>query len=148
MAASTTRTPQLSLHKLIVTFSYWGTTVRMMLVGFILLIAVALNALDVSSAVTLSQHAAQFVYILGSLLLLDAGYVTIARSMPLAMGSTDRISFLLLISVFSFAIVLPYFIAVPQGVLMSVKWVFLVSLFVLALRLVLGFFLGHSAKRK
>lgn len=145
--ATTTHPPHLLLHNLIVALSYWGTTVRMLLIAFVLLLANVLMAVEGSSNYTLSEYAVQYIYVIGSLFLLDAGYVTVARALPVAAGVFDRVFFLLLMAGLGFVAVLPYFVAVPQGVIGSVKWLFLVSLFVLTLRIVVGFFFGRQAHK-
>lgn len=146
--AQKSQPPHLLLHNLISSLSYWGTTVRILLLGFVLFIANLLTVLESSAADSVSTHGAQFVYILGSLLLLDAGYVTIARALPISTETADRIIFLMFMIALGFVVVLPYFAAVPSGVATSAKWVFLVSLFVLALRLVLGLFFGRRASQR
>ena len=140
--------PHLLLHTMLMAFSYWGTAVRILLVGFLLCVAILLTSLEGSSSTTSHQYIVQFIYLIGSLLLLDAGYVTIARALPISTEIVDKVIFLLFLAALSAAIVLPYFASVPSVVIVSVKWVFLVSLFVLALRLVLGFFLGHRAEKR
>lgn len=133
---------------MLIAFSYWGTAVRILLIGFILMIAVLLNSIEGTATTTVSQYIVQFIYLLGSLLLLDAGYVTIARALPISTETVDKVIFLLFLCALSAAIVLPYFATVPTAVIVSAKWVFLVTLFVLALRLVLGFFLGHRTEKR
>lgn len=112
------------------------------------MIAVLLNSIEGTATTTVSQYIVQFIYLLGSLLLLDAGYVTIARALPISTETVDKVIFLLFLCALSAAIVLPYFATVPTAVIVSAKWVFLVTLFVLALRLVLGFFLGHRTEKR
>ncbi len=145
--AKTSQPPHLLLHNLVVAFSYWGTTVRILLIGFVLFLANLLTVLNSEASVDISAYAAQFVYVVGSLLLLDAGYVTIARALPISTENVDRVVFLLFLTLLALMVVLPYFALVPASVMVSVKWVFLVSLFVLALRTVLGLFFGHRAER-
>ncbi|MEO5690873.1 MAG: hypothetical protein ABIQ64_01670 [Candidatus Saccharimonadales bacterium] len=143
-----TRPPHLLLHDLITSLSYWGTAVRILLIGFVLFIANILTIIGVDSSGAVQSLAAQYIYFMGSLLLLDAGYVTIARSLPMADQTADKWLFLLFIAVLASMIVVPFFAAVPNMVLVSVQWVFLVSLFVLALRLVLGLILGHRVDKR
>lgn len=146
--AQKSQPPHLLLHNLLSALSYWGTTVRILLLGFVLFVANLLTVLENTNTDTLSVYGAQFVYILGSLLILDAGYVTIARALPISTETIDRAIFLIFMTAMGLVVVLPYFAAVPNGVLTSVKWVFLVSLFVLALRLVLGLFFGRRANQR
>lgn len=144
----TTPPPHLQLHILLGALSYWGTTVRILLLGFVLLLANILTVADSANATAWTTYGAQFIYIVGSLLLLDAGYVTIARVLPIATETIDKACFLVLLAALGFMVVIPYFAAVPSSVMVSIKWVFLVTLFVLALRLVLGLFFGHRADVK
>ncbi len=143
-----TQPPHLLLHNLIVSFSYWGTAVRMLLIGFVFFIANILTVIGVDSSSAVQSLAAQYIYFMGSLLLLDAGYVTIVRALPIATETIDRLLFLLFMTALSCMIIVPFFVAVPNSVLVSVRWVFLVSLFVLALRLVLGLVLGNKTVQR
>lgn len=143
-----TAPPHLQLHTLLGALSYYGTAVRILLIGFVLLLANFLTVVDSDSSTAWTTYGAQFIYIMGSLLLLDAGYVTIARALPIAKETIDKVCFLVLLAALGFMVVLPYFAAVPNSVMVSIKWVFLVTLFVLALRLVLGFFFGNRADSK
>jgi hypothetical protein len=116
----------------------------MLLVGFVLVIAHILTALNTDT--TLLSQASHFIYTMGSLLLLDAGYVTIARVLPISTELVDKIIFLLLLTALSVLVILPFFATLPVGLTVSVRWIFLVSLFVLALRLVLGLIFGHRTR--
>jgi len=144
----TTPPPHLLLHDLIGALSYWGTTVRMLLVGFLLLIANILVLLDGSVSHTITEYAAQYLYLLGSLFVLDAGYVTVARALPLSVPALDKMLFFTVLILLSLLVILPYFVVVTPGVVVSLKWIFLVSLFVLALRLVVGMFFGTTTHKK
>lgn len=146
--AKTSQPPHLLLHTLLGELSYWGTSVRILLIGFVLFVANLVTVLNAPDSVSLTAYAAQFAYVMGSLLLLDAGYVTIARSLPIATETVDRVLFLGFIAALSFVVVLPYFAVVPQSIMVSIRWVFLVTLFVLALRLVLGLFFGGRTEKR
>ncbi|MGB3023408.1 MAG: hypothetical protein WBB39_01240 [Candidatus Saccharimonadales bacterium] len=136
--------PHLLLHNLIGALSYYGTTVRVLLFGFLLALAVTLGV--TSGGLNASKSFENFVYVLASFLLLDAGYVTIARVLPISTERFDQGLFLVLLFAVAGVIIWPYF-AVGSGlVLLSAKAVFLFALFVLALRMVLGFFVGHRVK--
>lgn len=146
--AHTSQPPHLLLHSLLGALSYWGTSVRILLIGFVLLIANIITVLNSIDPVSFTTYAVQFIYVMGSLLLLDAGYVTIARALPISTETVDKVLFLGIMAALGFVVVLPYFAAVPQSVMVSVKWVFIVTLFVLALRLVLGMFFGGRTDRR
>lgn len=140
--------PHLLLHNLLTSLSYWGTAVRILLIGFVLFVANMLTVIGVDSSGAVQALAAQYIYFMGSLLLLDAGYVTISRSLPMGDKTADRWVFLLFMIVLASMIVIPFFAAVPNSILVSVQWVFLVSLFVLALRLLLGLILGQRVSQR
>lgn len=125
--------PHLQLHKLIVAMSYWGATVRSMLLGFMLLVALGLGFV---SGVAWTDYAGRFIYTAGFYLLLDAGYVTVARLFPLKeVGDTFfMLSVLLAVGI---AIVLPYFMVGLWGDRLLV-WLPAAVVIVLALRTGVG----------
>lgn len=146
--AQKTQPPHLALHTLLGSLSYWGTSVRILLVGFVLFLANVITALNSVEPVSVTAYGAQFIYTMGSLLLLDAGYVTIARTLPISTETVDKVLFLGFMAALGFVVVIPYFATVPQSIMVSIKWVFIVSLFVLALRLVLGLFFGGRTEKR
>jgi hypothetical protein len=146
--ATKSQPPHLLLHTLLGELSYWGTSVRILLIGFVLFVANLITVLNSADTVSLVSYGSQYLYLMGSLLLLDAGYVTIARALPISTETADRVLFLGFMAVLGLIIVLPYFAIVPQGVLVSIRWVFLVTLFVLALRLVLGLVIGGRTVKR
>lgn len=146
--AQKTQPPHLLLHTLLGSLSYWGTSVRILLIGFVLFVANLITVLNSADSVSFTSYGAQFAYIMGSLLLLDAGYVTIARALPISTETIDKVLFLGFMAALGFVVVIPYFAAVPQSVMVSIKWVFIVTLFVLALRLVLGLFFGGRTDKR
>jgi|JI10StandDraft_1071094.scaffolds.fasta_scaffold429389_2 hypothetical protein len=146
--ATSSKPPHLLLHTLLGELSYWGTSVRILLIGFVLFVANLVTVLNTVDTVSITSYGAQFIYVMGSLLLLDAGYVTIARALPISTEMVDRVLFLGFMAALGFVVVLPHFAVVPQSIMVSVKWVFIVTLFVLALRLVLGLFFGGRTDRR
>ena len=146
--ATSSKPPHLLLHTLLGELSYWGTSVRILLIGFVLFVANLVTVLNTVDTVSITSYGAQFIYVMGSLLLLDAGYVTIARALPISTEMVDRVLFLGFMAALGFVVVLPHFAVVPQSIMVSVKWVFIVMLFVLALRLVLGLFFGGRTDRR
>ena len=146
--ATSSKPPHLLLHTLLGELSYWGTSVRILLIGFVLFVANLVTVLNTVDTVSITSYGAQFIYVMGSLLLLDAGYVTIARALPISTETVDKVLFLGFMAALGFVVVLPHFAVVPQSIMVSVKWVFIVTLFVLALRLVLGLFFGGRTDRR
>lgn len=80
---SSKKTQPLTLHGLIGALSFWGTAVRTMLFAF-LAAAVFLVALtEASSDAAVDREIILLIYVLGSFLLLDFGYVVVARAYTL-----------------------------------------------------------------
>lgn len=131
--------PHLLLHNIIGALSYWGTTTRLLLVGFVLSILVLAHIIEASSASLTVDFARSFFLIMGSLLLLDAGYVTIAKAKPLAHAALDKLFLWSTITVLSVVAIAPYIVEVKASVYQDIAvWLIAVILFVLALRLVMG----------
>jgi len=131
--------PHLLLHNLIGALSYWGTTVRVLLIGFVLGFAVLLHVVDSLTLPTTESYVLSYLYIMSCLLLLDAGYVTMARAQPLKPRMLDRMVLWVALIVLSVVAVAPYFVIVTTDLFNSLTtWLLLVVLFILALRLVLG----------
>ena len=78
-------TEKLTAHGLLGALSYWGTTARFLLVGVLITFAFAVNlARDAATAYTyIDTEVILLIYGLGTLLMLDLGYVTAARALPL-----------------------------------------------------------------
>lgn len=71
--------PTLTLHGLLGALSFWGTATRTFLFGF-LAVAVFLVALtEASSGVAVDTQVITFIYVMACFVLLDFGYVLIAR---------------------------------------------------------------------
>ena len=80
---STKNTQPLTLHGLIGALSFWGTAVRTLLFAFL---AAAVFVVALSEATTdaaVDREILLLIYVLGSFLLLDFGYVLVARAYAL-----------------------------------------------------------------
>lgn len=75
---------KLTVHGLLGSLSYWGTFARFILIGTLIWFAFVLNLSGDSSAAYIDTEILFLVYGLGTLLLLDLGYVTAARGLPLS----------------------------------------------------------------
>lgn len=143
MAKSKKTKPQpISLHSLFAAVSYWGTTVRTLLLAFL---AAAIFAARVISAPDSYAHELQvFVYIVGSFFVLDTGYVMIARSMPFR-RATD-VTLLILADLFIGAsYVISSFASAPIMSAIS-TWAIVIVIFVLSVRALTGL-LAANPKR-
>ena len=77
-------TKKLTAHGLLGSLSYWGTSARLLLVGILIVFAFILNLSGDSSASYVDTEIYFLIYGLSTLLLLDLGYVTAARALPLS----------------------------------------------------------------
>lgn len=132
--ASKTPLTQLSLHTLLVALSYWGTAVRVMLFGFVLFVATALAIMNGGS---MADHSVRFIYLMFILLCLDAGYVTVARALPVS-EIFDRAVLLMAFLVMALVAILPYFVVMSNPSSSTSRWLLLPVLLLLAIRLVVG----------
>lgn len=136
--------PRLTAHGLLGSLSYWGTAARMVLVVVLLGIAYGLNISVQTDWQAVDAETVLLIYGLGTIVMLDAGYVMAARSLKLH-PVVDRwvvtMSDLLIAAVF----VAPSFFYVgiygTQLRLLS----FIVALLVVSIRILVGLLF---AKRK
>jgi len=76
--------PKLTAHGLLGAVSYWGTAARFLLVGTLIVFAFILNLTGDSTATYIDTEILFLIYGLATLFMLDIGYVTAARSLPLS----------------------------------------------------------------
>lgn len=140
MAASTTQ-PRLTLHQLLGSLSLWGSSTRLLLIGFIVAVIFALKLLYLDTS--LDWELKVVIYIIGSFALLDTGYIILVRATPLK-RRLDQLGLLGAEIVLAAAYVLPNLAHIPSlGKLAN--WTVLIVLLVLAVRALLG--LLFSAKK-
>lgn len=137
--------PHLSLHRLLVALSYWGSAVRTML--FAIVCACTLWIALSHGGGSLQMYSAQFIYIVGVFVLFDAGYVTVARALSFSREGYDRLFFLVSLIVYAVCMIMPYYIALPATLFTRAAWVFLSPLFVLTLRVVFGLLFGQRGRQ-
>lgn len=78
-----TKKAPLTVHGLLGSLSYWGTTARVLVVGVLILAAFALNLTMATDAISFDAEVIFLIFGLGTLLMLDLGYVVAARTLPL-----------------------------------------------------------------
>lgn len=132
----------LYLHNLIVALSFWGTAVRTLLFSFLAVAVFAISLTEVGIA-GFDQEVMVLIYVLGSFLLLDFGYVMIARSYPLK-PALDVVS-LLLADIFLALLYIAPSVVVNSHVNLTVNplaYVIFIPLVVLSLRMLTAFLYG------
>lgn len=134
MAKTTTKQPRLTLHQLLVAISFWGTSARLLLIAFVVAVIFALKLYYLNT--TPEWEIKVVIYILGSFALLDAGYVIVARTLPLR-RRMDQLSLLGTEGILGLAYVIPNLIYAPSLSKLA-SWSILVVLLVLGVRVLLG----------
>lgn len=77
-------TKRLTVHGLLGSVSYWGTAARFLLVSVIIVFAFLVNLSGDSTTTFVDTEIVFLVFGLATLVLLDGGYVTAARALPLS----------------------------------------------------------------
>lgn len=137
-----TKQPRLTLHGLFGAVSYWGTTVRTLLLAFLagaIFVARVINIPD-----SYAHELQVFVYIVGTFFLLDTGYVMIARSMPLR-KITDATILLLADLLIGASYVISSFTDMPVLNWIS-TWAIIIVVFVLAIRALIGLLIANPKR--
>lgn len=141
------KTPPLTLHALIGALSFWGTAVRAMLFAFL---AAAIFIVALSEATTdaaVDGEILVLIYVLASFLLLDFGYVMIARAYALQRA-------LDLLVLFVADVVLALLYIAPKLVVSSditvrtnpLLFVVFIPIIVLSVRMLVGMLFGRRGR--
>ena len=144
---SSKNTQNLTLHSLIGALSFWGTAVRAMLFAFLAaaVFIVALSEAKTDTAV--DGEVLVLIYVLGSFLLLDFGYVLIARAYTLQRG-------LDLLVLFAADVLLALLYIAPKLVVTSditvrthpLLFVVFIPIIVLGVRMLTGMLFGRRGR--
>lgn len=137
----------LTLHGLLVALSYWGTATRLFLAAFVSVVVfmIALSETN-GSASAVSAEAIILIYVLGSILVLDAGYVIAARALPLKRFLDITSLAVADLAILCFYVIPKVTVTTTAPLVNPVGIVLLFAVLVLALRLLTGFL--FSTKRK
>ena len=148
MTKKTTKQNQtLTLHSLIGALSFWGTAVRTLLFGFLALAVFIVALSEATTETGVDGEVVVLIYVLGSFLLLDFGYVLIARSYLLQRG-------LDLLALFVADIILALLYIAPKLVVNSditvrtnpLLFVIFIPIVVLSLRMLVGMLFGRRQR--
>lgn len=140
---SSSRKQPLTLHGLLGALSFWGTATRAMLFGF-LAIAVFIAAIsEATSTAAIDNQFMIFIYVLSSFLLLDFGYVMIARVYRLS-KSIDILALVVSDVFLALLYIVPKVLVSPSIILKTdpLLYVAFIPIFVLSARILLGFLFG------
>jgi hypothetical protein len=137
----------LTLHNLLVALSFWGTSVRLLLFLF-LAAAVFIAALsETSTAAAVDTEIMTLIYVIGSFLVLDFGYVTIARAYVLQKG-LDMLALLVADSIVMLLYIVPNLVVSDELTRRHdpLTFIVFVPLIVLTMRTLLGMLYGTRSK--
>jgi hypothetical protein len=142
----TTPKKPLTAHGLLGALSYWGTAARMVLVGMFVILAYVIN-ISVGSGDWryVDGETIVMIYGLATLVILDAGYVTIARSLTLDNRIDRWLIMLAGLGVASFFVV-PSFVEMGEYSTRMRLVSLIVVLLILSIRILLG--LLYSKRKK
>lgn len=141
------RKQPLTLHGLLAALSFWGTATRTLLFGVLWLAVVVVALSEATTAARFDMEIMTAIYVLGSYMLLDFGYVSIARAYPLV--KQLDVAALVIAEVLLAALYIVPKVVVSQSVVLRVDplvFAFFVPLVVLSLRMLVGI-LTSPAKR-
>jgi hypothetical protein len=133
----------LTLHELVVALSFWGTAVRTLIFGFIAAAVFVAALSEITTSAAIDNEVQVLIYVLGSYLLLDFGYVTVARTYRLQ--STLDIVALIAADIFLALLYIAPKIVVDSNIRLTADplvYVIFVPLVVLGLRMLLGLLFG------
>lgn len=140
---SSKKTRSLSLHSLLGAVSFWGTAARGLLFSFVALAIFASALSEATSEAGIDTEIMTFVYVLGSFLLLDFGYVLISRTYRV--GSViDRLALYTADLFLAALYFIPNLVVSPQIRLTTDPLLFIVfiPIVVLSLRMLVGILFG------
>lgn len=136
----------LTLHALLGALSYWGTAARTILFS-VLAVTVFIIALSEVTGRGIDNEVMTLIYVLGSFVLLDAGYVIIARSYMLP-------KIFDILAIYVAEIILGMLYMVPKIVVSSsvalkthpLLYVIFIPIIVLSIRLLIGILFGKQRR--
>lgn len=137
----------LTLHGLIGALSFWGTAVRTMLFAFLAAAVFIVALTEAPNEAAVDREVLLLIYVLGSFLLLDFGYVLIARAYRL-----QRMLDLLILFVADVLLSLLYI--APKMIVTSdisvrtnpLLFVIFIPIIVLSVRMLLGMLFGKRGR--
>ena len=133
----------LTLHHLLGAISFWGTATRAILFGFIAFVVFGIALSESTTAATADTEVMVLIYVLMSFVLLDFGYVMVARSYPIQ-KALDVLALVTADIFLALLYVIPKIVVNPSSRLTvdPLTYIVFVPIVVLSLRMLLGFLIG------
>lgn len=144
---STQKKQSLTLHSLLGALSFWGTATRTFLFGFLAAAVFIVALSEATSEASIDSEILVLIYVLGSFLLLDFGYVMVARTYTLQRG-------LDLLALFAADFLLALLYIAPKLVVSSaitirtdpLIYVIFIPIVAIGLRMLLGILFGKRQR--
>ena len=133
----------LTLHHLLGAISFWGPATRALLFGFIAFVVFGIALSESTTAATADTEVMVLIYVLMSFVLLDFGYVMVARSYPIQ-KALDVLALVTADIFLALLYVIPKIVVNPSSRLTvdPLTYIVFVPIVVLSLRMLLGFLIG------
>lgn len=147
MTKKTTPKSSLTLHGLLVALSFWGTAVRALLFSFLAATVFFVALTEAASADAVDSEVMTLIYVLSSFLLLDFGYVMIARAYALQKG-LDVLALLAADILLALLYIAPKVVVNPEVTLKSspLLYVIFIPIVALGMRMLLGILFGGKRR--
>lgn len=142
-----TSTSSLTLHGLLAAISFWGTAVRTLLFAFLAVTVFLVALSEAGSASAFDSEVMVLIYVVGSFLLLDFGYVTVARAYKLLPG-LDVLVLAVAELLVAALYIAPRLVVNPEVTLRTdpLLFVIFVPLVVLSMRTLIGMLFGSRTR--
>ena len=136
---SSRKQPTFTLHYLLGALSFWGTATRTLLFGFIAALVFIIALSETTTPQSTDQQILYFISVLASFVVLDFGYVMIARAYA-AVKKLDVLVLLLADLFLASLYVVPRLVVDPSIVTANdpILYVFFMPIVVLSARILLG----------
>lgn len=137
----------LTLHELLGSLSFWGTATRTLLFAFLAAIVFVLALSEAVTYAAIDGEVVTLIYVLGSFVLLDFGYVLIARSYVLPKG-LDLLALAIADTIVALLYIVPKIVVVPQDASVTNPLIYIVFIPIvcLSIRMLLGMLFGKRLR--
>lgn len=136
-----------TLHALLGALSFWGTAARGFLFGFVALMVWVVALSEATTKGAVENETMILIYVLSSFLLLDAGYVMIARAYQV-LKALDILALTVAEVILALIYVVPKLVVNPDIVMRvdPLTYALFVPIIVLCLRMLVGFLYGRPQR--
>ena len=137
----------LTLHELLGSLSFWGTATRTLLFSFLAAIIFVVALSEAATYDAIDGEVVTLIYVLGSFVLLDFGYVLIARSYLLPKG-LDLLALAAADIIIALLYIVPKIVVVPQetSVTNPLLYIVFIPIVCLSIRMLLGMLFGKRLR--